>query len=230
MRIAQTERHKSQNRKEGSFNPKSYLGTPRKYLGLNAKNLKSIASQWTKENKNISTSELMAVLDSLNLGETFEERIMVGSILGRLKNQRVEMNIEYLYKWLGNLEGWAEIDCLCQSSFSGEEVISRWSEWQKLLTTLNTDKNISRRRASLVLLCKAVRDCKDDRFAKLAFANVEKLKHEKEILITKAVSWILRNMTKNYKAEVKNYLDQNAETLPKIAVRETKRKLETGRK
>ena len=64
----------------------------------------------------------------------------------------------------------------------------------------------------------------------MAIQNIENIKHEKDILITKAISWLLREMTKNHKRLTGNYLKQNKDSLPGIAVRETTRKLETGRK
>jgi 3-methyladenine DNA glycosylase AlkD len=66
------------------------------------------------------------------------------------------------------------------------------------------------------------------RLAEEAFRRIEKLKSEKEIMITKAISWVLRSMIRHYRSEVSNYVDQNAATLPKIAVRETRVKLDTG--
>ena len=40
----------------------------------------------------------------------------------------------------------------------------------------------------------------------------------------------MNNFTEHQNASVKNYLDLNSETLPKIAVQETLTKLRTGRK
>jgi 3-methyladenine DNA glycosylase AlkD len=70
----------------------------------------------------------------------------------------------------------------------------------------------------------------NEEFADLAFTLINRLKHEKDILITKAISWLLRAMIKNHKSKVAAYLQKNYDKLPKIAARETKRKLETGRK
>ncbi|MDP2951009.1 MAG: DNA alkylation repair protein, partial [bacterium] len=64
----------------------------------------------------------------------------------------------------------------------------------------------------------------------LAFENIEKLKPEKDILITKAISWLLRNLIKYHKKEVADYLKKNKNSLPKIAVRETEKKIKTGKK
>ena len=119
---------------------------------------------------------------------------------------------------------------MCQSSFSADEILLNWVSWEKVLITFSKSDFISKRRASLVLLTKPVRDVRNDKFLKIAFRNMNKLKLEKDILIIKAISWLLRDMIKNYRDEVKNYLKKNRETLPKIAVRETTRKLETGKK
>jgi 3-methyladenine DNA glycosylase AlkD len=78
------------------------------------------------------------------------------------------------------------------------------------------------------LLTKPLRQSDDPRLADMALMNVEKLKSEKSILITKAVSWVLRSMIKHHRTEVERYVEMNVDTLPKIAVRETRNKLVGG--
>ena len=82
----------------------------------------------------------------------------------------------------------------------------------------------------MVLLCSPLRQAKDERLLKMAFDNVSRLCGEKEILITKAISWVLRSAVKHHKAEVKKFVALNKDTLPKIAVRETTTVLKTGKK
>ncbi|MCW5873642.1 MAG: DNA alkylation repair protein [Anaerolineales bacterium] len=53
---------------------------------------------------------------------------------------------------------------------------------------------------------------------------------EKSTLITKAVSWLLRSMTTYHAEAVRRYLAQEAASLPKIVIRETMAKLNTGTK
>jgi 3-methyladenine DNA glycosylase AlkD len=65
--------------------------------------------------------------------------------------------------------------------------------------------------------------------ATIALQNVDQLKNEKEILITKAISWVLRSMVKHHRAAVVQFLKEES-GLPAIAVRETRQVLETGRK
>lgn len=64
----------------------------------------------------------------------------------------------------------------------------------------------------------------------MMIANIERLKHEKEILITKAISWVLRSAVTHHEQAVKRYVLANKDTLPKIAVRETLVKIKTGTK
>ena len=82
----------------------------------------------------------------------------------------------------------------------------------------------------MVLLCSPLRKAADKRLATVALANIDRLKHEKEILITKAISWLLRSMVKHHRKEVVTYLKANQQSLPKIAVRETQKVLDTGKK
>jgi 3-methyladenine DNA glycosylase AlkD len=109
-------------------------------------------------------------------------------------------------------------------------LLGDWTTWKKLIKSFVKDKNISKRRASLVLLTKSLRQSDDIKLSKLAFENIEKLKHEKEILITKAISWLLRSLVKFHSKQLSIYLKENRDTLPKIAYREAYCKLTTGRK
>jgi 3-methyladenine DNA glycosylase AlkD len=80
------------------------------------------------------------------------------------------------------------------------------------------------------MLCSPLRNVNDKRLAEIALANIDRLKHENDILITKAISWVLRTMIKHHKKIVADYLKLNQDILPKIAVRETMTKLKIGTK
>ena len=81
-----------------------------------------------------------------------------------------------------------------------------------------------------MLLCKPLTRSEDERLSRQALQMIDSLKHEKEVLITKAISWSLRSMVKLHKTDLKKYIDKNKASLPAIAVRETLTKLKTGRK
>ena len=82
----------------------------------------------------------------------------------------------------------------------------------------------------MVCLCSPLRTHADKRLADFAIHTVELLKSEKDILITKAISWVLRTMIKYHRKTVEIYIKENETTLPPFAIRETRVKLKTGRK
>ncbi|MDD4136209.1 MAG: DNA alkylation repair protein [Candidatus Shapirobacteria bacterium] len=210
--------------------PKNYLGTDKIYHGFSTGQMIDLAKKIIKEN-NLDEKQTIDLLNSLYInGKSYTEIGLAAMILSRSSEVLKNFDPKHLDLWLNYTCGWAENDVLCQSSFNSEILLSNWSDWEKIINQFVKDKNINKRRASLVLLTKSLSKSDDLRLSKLAFQNIEKLKSEKEILITKAVSWALRALTKFHQKEVLDYLEKNKDTLPKIAYREALSKATTGRK
>jgi 3-methyladenine DNA glycosylase AlkD len=207
-----------------------YLGSNKPTRCIKGSVIIDLARKTVKDN-NLDAKSFTQLLDSLySKATTFEEMDIAARLLGVAPKLRVQMPPQKLDYWLNFTHGWAECDVLCQSNFNPEEILSNWKVWEKLLVKFSKDKNIHKRRAGVVLLTKAVRNSPDKKLSNLAFKNTDVLKKEKEILITKAVSWILRALIKHHKEEVADYLNKNKDVLPKIAVREVTNKLVTGKK
>lgn len=206
----------------GNSHPTYHLSVPYK---------RSIIKEFLAKHKDSSMDDYLDLLERLYKGESSDEKTMAGNMLGYLPKVRSEIDLNRFDKWLGELVGWGEVDSTCQSNFKANELLARWDEWRVFIEKLSKDSNINKRRASLVLLTGAVYDKKSNQeVADLAFKVIDRLKGEKEILITKAISWLLRSLVDWDKVRVKNYLDKNENSLPKIAVRETRRKILLGRK
>lgn len=212
------------------FDAGRYMGTPRLIYNISNPQTRIIARNWIKEHKNLSKDEIVKVLNSFFEGESHNERCFGGKLLEYLPELRKDLDSFLIDKWLTGAKGWGEVDSLCQSAFGAKEVLGNWVEWEKLLKKLVKDSDIQKRRASLVLLTKSVRESDDVRLVDLAFVNLDELKEEKDILITKAVSWLLRSLTFHHKKRVEEYLKENKDSLPKITLREVTRKLLTGKK
>lgn len=191
---------------------------------------RNIAKNFARKHQDLSLGDFLELAYSLYNGKYSNEKSMGGKLLKAYPELRRKMEPRELDVWLNYLNGWEQVDSICQSVFTAEDMLNNWSSWKKTLIAFAKNKNINKRRASLVLLTAPVRQSSDEKFCQLAFAIIERLKNEKEILITKAISWLLREMIKNHKNKVAIYLKENKESLPKIAVRETTRKLKTGRK
>jgi 3-methyladenine DNA glycosylase AlkD len=210
--------------------PDTYSGSSHKSYFLATNQLRTLAKEWVKIHKDITTVEFIEFLTSLFHGESYEEKSVGGKILEYSKHLRKRIKPTDIDDWIEHLQGWAEIDSLCQSSFTADNILENWQEWEKQILLFARSNNISKNRASLVLLTGTVNKSDDKRLSDLAFTTINILQKEKDILITKAISWLLRDLITYNKAKVETFLDNHKNTLPKIALRETKRKLLTGRK
>ncbi|PIR43451.1 hypothetical protein COV24_02830 [candidate division WWE3 bacterium CG10_big_fil_rev_8_21_14_0_10_32_10] len=206
-----------------------YVGTTHNYYNVPTPERSVIIKEFVKAN-NLNFKEYIDLIYSLNNGKSYEEIVSAVSIIYSYPMYIEQIKIKDINSWLKNLVGWAEVDTLCAGIFDSKMILKNLDNWYKFLINLSKSKNINKRRASLVLLIKPIREIHSEELSNLAFLNINTLKHEKHILITKAISWILREMTKNYRNEVIDYLKNNKQTLPAIAVRETNNKLKTGRK
>jgi 3-methyladenine DNA glycosylase AlkD len=199
------------------------------YYAVSVPELRGIAQHWAAAHRQTGIEEIRVVLDALFAGDSYEEKSIAGILLHYLP-QRRQLDPRWLDGWLEQLRGWAEIDSLCQGSFTAQELLARWDIWEPLLQGFAADANIAKRRAALVLLTGPVRASDSSALADLAFTLIDALGHEREILITKAVSWLLRSLVAQHRERVERYLDERSASLPSIAVRETRHKLLTGRK
>jgi 3-methyladenine DNA glycosylase AlkD len=207
-----------------------YLGADRPRYDIRNPEMRSIVSAWLRANRSLTSAQIASVISSLVQGRSVTEKMTGGFILDRCSADQRKFPPKLYDRWLNHLEGWAEVDTFCAGKYSGKEVPAQWKLWRPLLIALAKSKKISKRRASLVLLCAPLRYSEDRRLAKLAFANITRLRHEDSVLITKAISWLLRSMVKLHRPALVEFLRLHREELPSIAVRETETKIRTGRK
>jgi 3-methyladenine DNA glycosylase AlkD len=207
----------------------SYVGSGHIYYDVSVPVRRTLAKNWLKENRGIEDAEFLAVVGSLFGGESHEEKTLASILLSHHPSGRKAVGPKQLNAWLDRLVGWAEIDSLC-TIFTADEVLAHRREWERFIAALARHKNINKRRAALVFLTAPLRRSDDKRLAALGFRTIEVLKSERAIIITKAVSWLLRSMVAHNRRAVAAYIKENQHSLPAIAVRETTRKIATGRK
>jgi 3-methyladenine DNA glycosylase AlkD len=222
--------------KDNSGNPTqhtfldSYLGNTHPRYPINAPTMRKIATAWMRNHRDLSTKEFSQLLTSLMEGESSTEKVIAGMLMDYATPQQYQFDPELFDGWLDHLIGWAEVDSVCTGKYSITQIPADWKNWKKILKRFSRSENIQKRRASLVLLCSTVGHNKEEDLALTALDNVTRLKAEKDILITKAISWILRSLIRHHKKLVASYIKENKSTLPSIAVRETFTVLKTGKK
>ena len=208
----------------------SYILSGHQYYGVPVPTRRAIAKRWVRTHQYVSLEDFVCLLDSLYQGNTHEEKTLASYLLKYQDWHRATLDPTKLTVWLDELVGWAEVDALCQNVFTAADLLENWHVWSSLIKTLSQSQNIYKRRASLVLLTGPTHRNPDPRLHDLALAMVTRLAHERDIIITKAVSWLLREMLQQQPARVSSFIKTHRETLPAIAVREVTRKLKTGRK
>ena len=208
-----------------------HLGTARRWYGLKNAQRRRILLDFHAAHKELSFADWLALIDSLYQGESYEERCAPQTLLLKYPRYRRQLPLAQLDAWLGCLDGWAEVDSTCQTVFSGQAtLLADWAGWRALLSSLAADADVNKRRAALVLLTAPITQSDDRRILDLSLQLIERLKQDKDKRITKAISWLLRKGIKQHPAAIAAYLEAKADSLPAIAVRETRKKLLTGKK
>jgi 3-methyladenine DNA glycosylase AlkD len=171
----------------------SYLGNTHPRYPINAPTLRTIAKEWIRDHT-LTSKELASLLSSLIKGESSTEKCMAGVLLDYTKFKDHPLNPALFLGWLDHTEGWAEVDTLCTNRYLGQALPAQWTDWKKIIDQCSKSKNINKRRASLVLFCSPLRSSTDEKLAISALKIVDRLKSEKDRLITKAISWVLRTL------------------------------------
>lgn len=207
-----------------------YLGNHHPKYPIDNPTLRLIAKEWMRDHKTMKADGFQKLISSMVKGKSATEKMMAGMLLDFSTKEQRSFDPTHFDQWLDHVEGWAEVDTLCTGKYPITEIPTKLAIWKKLLLSFSKSKNINSRRASLVFLCSPTSQEVNEELANLALAIIDRLKGEKEILITKAISWLLRSMVRYHKNMVSDYVNANRDKLPAIAVRETIVKMETGKK
>jgi hypothetical protein len=196
----------------------------------NVPELRVAAKNWSAKNEDIPAEDLQQIVTELIREPSSMKKCMGGILLSYMPKQREEIDPLVYEIWLEHVSGWGEIDAVCYGHFTSREILGNFSTWNQLIHKLARSENINKRRGAMVLLTKPVNQSPDKRLSSLAFSLIDMLKHEKQILTTKAISWLLRKLVTHHKDEVAQYIEANKQQLPKIAIRETLNKIRSGKK
>jgi len=207
-----------------------HLGTQRRWYGLKNEQRRRIMLDFLADNPALPYDDWLALIDSLYKSDSYEERCAPQTLLLKFPRYRRQLPLKQLEAWLGALDGWAEVDSTCQTVFTATDLLANWAGWRDLLESLAGDDNINKQRAALVLLTAPISQSADERILNLSLALIDRLKAEKDKRVAKAISWLLRKGIKQHRDAISDYLAAQADSLPAIAARETRKKLETGKK
>jgi len=203
--------------------------TGARVYGVRVPRLREIARNWWRAHRKIARDDLLAIVEALWAGGSREERQLAIFLLERYKRWIPDLTWTHFDRWRRDLDNWETTDGMAQWVF-GRWLLADPAARLHHLHDLIADADVWSRRLALVATVWLNRGRKDLSFPDLTLELVDRVKDERQPMITKAVSWALRGLIPKHPKQVAAYLDANREMLPAHAVREVDNKLRTGLK
>ena len=202
--------------------------TERKVYGVRVPQLRRIARGWYDAHQRIGASDLVALMDVLWKGESREERTLVILLLEHYHHRVRGLTRADFERWRRGLDSWEATDGL--GWVLAVWVLGDVDTRQDFLGDLIIDEDVWSRRMALAATVRINRDMAGPTLPDRTLELVDKVKGERHPMVTKAVSWALREMVKQHRERVAAYLEANRDLLAAHVVREVSNKLETGLK
>jgi 3-methyladenine DNA glycosylase AlkD len=199
-----------------------------KVYGVRVPELRKIAKAWYRVHKDVARDDLFALVEALWDGGSREEREVAFYLLEHFDRWVPDLPKAHFERWRRDLDSWAETDGLGWALalwLAGDPDARLDYLWE-----LVDDEDVWSRRLALVPLARINRGKLGFTALELTFQLIDRVRAERHPMISKAVSWVLRETTKTHRDEVAVYLEQNRSLLAGHVVREVENKLRTGLK
>ncbi|MBN1812995.1 MAG: DNA alkylation repair protein [Anaerolineae bacterium] len=199
-----------------------------KVYGVKVPDLRKIAKAWVGAHRDIARDDLFALVETLWDGGSREEREMAFYLLEHFERWVPDLTEAHFERWRRDLDSWVETDGLGWTLavwLAGDAGARLDYLWE-----LVGDEDVWSRRLALVPLARINRGKLGFTAPDLALRLIDRVKEERHPMITKAVSWVLRETTKTHRDEVAAYVEENRSVLAGHVVREVENKLRTGLK
>jgi 3-methyladenine DNA glycosylase AlkD len=194
----------------------------RTLLGTRVPDLKRIAATWGREHPDVDPGELRSLVYALCDGATREEQILGIMLLRGLAPALRWSDFDRLRR---SLDTWEATDGLAH--YLAEWVAADLTRRSDRLRSMARSRHLWTRRLAVVTASQLNRHGLG---IELTVELVDQVRAERDPMITKAVSWALRELAVAAPHTAEEYLERRADELPAIAIRETRNKLRTGKK
>jgi 3-methyladenine DNA glycosylase AlkD len=205
------------------------IPTSLKVYGLRVVDIRKITRTWQRAHQAVSPEDLLSLVEAMWDGESREERMVALELLQQYPRWIPDLTWARFECWRRDLDNWELTDVL------GVAVLGPWvlgdpDTRAEHLWDLVADEDVWSRRLALVSTIGLNRARKNVSFPALTLELIDQVKEERHPMISKAVSWMLRDMIKEHPDQVVGYLDENRDVLAAQVVREVSNKLKTGLK
>lgn len=207
---------------------KSYP-TKIKVLGVTVPNVKCVLKEVQTETKKSSVRDKIELAKKLVSSNVFEAQQLAYEYLDKNKKTLKEVTKEDLISLAQNLDNWVSVDC-----YAGLILGVVWREGivtDNYVKTFLKSKDVFQRRVAIVAtvaLNQKARGGSGDAKRTLEICQLAVRDHED--MMTKAMSWALRELAKRDVEPVKQFIEDNKDALHKRVLREVNHKITKGTK
>ncbi|QGY44640.1 hypothetical protein GM418_13490 [Maribellus comscasis] len=198
-------------------------------LGVSSPQIKKIVNEWSKVLYDFSAQQWIGLCVELAEKEIFEAQIFSYELLWKNKKALAKLNQAQILELGNTLDNWVSVD-------SYSTMIAGW-HWREgtlpdsqILKWLKSGNHWLRRAAVVCTISLNLRSKGGTGDTKRTLMVCEKVIDDRNDLVVKALSWALRELSKNDKPAVEDFLIKYQDRLHSRVVREVKAKLKTGRK
>ena len=201
--------------------------TAQRVHGVRTPDNRRLARTWRRAHPGTDRGLVLALVDSLWDAKSRDERMLGLEILYLYPNIVRGLTHGVFDRWRRDIDNWGVCD------FVATRILGPWAKTDPqnrlaYLEDLVGDPHLYSRRLGLVASVHLNHD--GSSFGAWTLAQVDRLVDERDPMITKAVSWSLRQMTRHQAAEVEAYLETRDDRIAALPKREVRNKLRTGRK
>lgn len=201
--------------------------TAQRVYGVRTPDSRRLARAWSRAHSDSPPDAVMALVQSLWSAGSRDERLLGLEILFLHPEAVRSLQRSHFDAWRLDIDNWGVCD------FLATRILGPWAEAEPgrrlaYLEELIGDPHLYSRRLGLVASVHLNRE--GTQFGDWTLAQADRLIDERDPMITKAVSWSLRQMTKHQAALVEDYLAKRGDRIAALPRREVRNKLRTGRK
>ena len=222
--LSEIERLADPEYREGSL---MVAPTAQRVHGVRTPDSRRLARAWRRANRGVEPQLTRSLVESLWNGESRDERVLGLEILYLQPVIVRDLGRDRFDRWRLDIDNWGVCD------FLATRILGPWAEADPddrlaYLEILIGDTHLFSRRLGLVSSVPLNRD--GSTYGEWTLSQIDRLLDERDPMITRAVSWALRQMIKHQAPEVAAYVESRGDRLAALPRREVRNKLKTGRK
>jgi len=203
---------KAHGKPGGDKKMQAYIGSPYPCLGLSTPEMKAVHKEFRERNSGLKAPEVNALAKAFWAGKTWEEKAFAIGVLGRNEAVLDENSWRLMDKMVNQAIGWALSDGLASGPISAY-AHAKPAKFKEIIKWTKAE-HFWRRRASTYSLSEFVSAGELDK----PFALLEKLLHDDEFWVQRAVGTWLRECWKKDQKRTETFLRKHAKGLPPVTI------------